>query len=38
VCGISALWRDAPGVIVPALLALALALPSFNLRRIIHAA
>jgi uncharacterized protein YjeT (DUF2065 family) len=38
VCGTSALWRDAPGVIVPAVLALVLALPSFNLRRPIHAA
>lgn len=38
VCGTSALWRDAPGVIVPAVLALVLALPSFNLRRTFHAA
>lgn len=37
VCSTSALWRDAPGVIVPAVLALALALPSFNLRRTTHA-
>ncbi|MCW7540585.1 hypothetical protein OOT46_22430 [Aquabacterium sp. A7-Y] len=27
ICGWQALWRDVPGVIVPALLALALALP-----------
>jgi len=38
ICGADALLRDAPGVVLPAALALALACPpSFHNRRIVHA-
>lgn len=36
-CGASALLRDVPGVIVPAGLAIVLALPRFTMRRTSHA-
>lgn len=37
ICGTSALLRDTPGVIVPALLAAILAFPTSSQRRIAHA-